>query len=400
MSKNSMINFNKQSGSLDVVINEKFIADNYDYASSFEKINLKNLEALLKKENFKKYTFPIDVNTYSSKYIHEDGTLIDGFCSKLENNSDIGIFTKNLDSLEKWYNLIFNKILKPTLLEENVQIVYSELSLTSIGLKIIKKIFKEKDFSKINENYYPDLDADIFAERFLTEGENIVLLNGQSGTGKTKFFSLLLKKFLGKKELISQNRSIAKVDTNEENYEDDYYVTQNNTFNIKVAYTKNKALLQSDDFWDHIKSSNYDFIILDDIYLTARDETQEDGFVSQLLSYSDGLMPSSTKFLISSNNEDYQIDNAILRAGRLFESLDLIPLTKEEALNVWISENLEADLFYKYFNDKSEILQADLGSTIKKLSIGKNNIKSYFKKNNEKMSKKGRKTKKVVGFHP
>lgn len=394
----SIISFSKQSGLLEGTINEKFIADNYSHGYSFEGINLNKFKTLFKKMNIVSHIFAIDVNTYYDKmFFEKEGVFLDCFCSKNENRIDVTVFGKSLTETEKFYKIIFDKVLKPELTKEDIQIVYSELSMATTGMRVAKKIFKEKDFKKIDDNYYPDLDVDLFTERFLSEQENILILNGPSGIGKTKFCTLLLKKCLLNKELIIQNRDFSKANENE--MDDEEYFSQDNTFNIKVCYTKNKNLLQLDEFWDHIKVNNYDLVILDDIYLSSREERQEDSFISQLLSYSDGLFPSSTKFVITSNNEDYQIDDAILRAGRLFDSLELRPLKKEEALLIWLSNNLSEDSFNSEFKNEKEILQSNLGSIIKKMIIGNKEIKSYFKDKERELSKKGKSGKKVVGFN-
>jgi hypothetical protein len=92
------------------------------------------------------------------------------------------------------------------------------------------------------------------------------------------------------------------------------------------------------------------------------------------------------------------IDTAVLRKGRTFDILELRPLKRAEALNIWLSEDLTEDEFNKEFESSSTVLQADLGSTIKLIKAAKeknmelkpyifeNGISTYHKaKNKPKM---------------
>ena len=65
------------------------------------------------------------------------------------------------------------------------------------------------------------------------------------------------------------------------------------------------------------------------------DERNRNRFLSNLLSFTDGIQKNYTKFIFTTNQSFDDIDSAVLRKGRLFDVLELRELTNEEALEVW-----------------------------------------------------------------
>jgi len=135
-----------------------------------------------------------------------------------------------------------------------------------------------------------------------------------------------------------------------------------------------------------------------DYFLTSRneelqtsDDAEKNKFLSQFLSFTDGIEQNETKFIITTNQPFDDIDDALLRKGRLFDILELRKLTNEEALNVWTS----AGLLKEKFIFAGDVLQADLGSEIEKHLNKEIKIEQYLLEDNISKIKKFNKK---IGF--
>ena len=147
-----------------------------------------------------------------------------------------------------------------------------------------------------------------------------------------------------------------------------------------------------------------DMLLLDlddlDYMLTKRDsevmtndDAKKNAFLNQLLSFTDGVQKNKTKFIITTNQHFEDVDTALLRKGRLFDILEFRKLKNDEALTIWLSEDLKEEEFRKIFSD--DVSQADLGSEIAKRKNKriKNTISSYLKEKD--ISKIQRKSKRM-----
>lgn len=222
--------------------------------------------------------------------------------------------------------------------------------------------------------------------------ETILILSGKTGTGKSKFISYILKYLIDNPKILglSSDSTFASAK--------DY---------ISVAYIKNEKILASDEFWVQMKEKSYDLVILDDLdyFLSPRKqsvdsikEDEKDKFVSELLSFTDGLIKNKTKFIISTNRDIDAVDEALQRPGRLFDIFSFKDLSNEEALIIWVKNKLKKKCFIKGFSNGS-VLQAELGKKIS--SYKKNNgkaYKSYFKKDAKVSVASEFKKKKKIGF--
>lgn len=245
------------------------------------------------------------------------------------------------------------------------------------------KIYKKNDFSYANKLYYPYIKTDIMFKQLFTNKENILILCGIPGTGKTSLTSQLMKYSLENVDILPYKKSL---DISERF--------------IKVAYIKSTEILAMDEFWRTLSSKQYDIVILDDLdyFLTARDQEIQTGedvernkFLSQFLSFTDGIEQNKTKFVITTNQTFKDIDSALLRKGRLFDILELRELTNKEALNIW----LDAGLPKKLFMFEGAVLQADLGSEIEKHLNEDVKIEKYL---TDKSISKIKKFTKKIGF--
>jgi len=224
------------------------------------------------------------------------------------------------------------------------------------GLKYDVNTIGEEDIEDISTDFYPDFKStDMFFEEFLKAKENIVVIAGKSGIGKSKFATLALKYAIEHGEEFSDD--------------DDYYEEDGN---INVAYVKNEKILALDTFWIDLRKFDYNFVILDDLdfFLSPRNqvvnseiEELKNQFVSHFLSFSDGLLPNKTKFIITTNRDIDSIDEALLREGRMFGVFSFSELTYDQAKEIWIKNELNEEDFEKEFSEE-KVLQSKLGSKI------------------------------------
>jgi SpoVK/Ycf46/Vps4 family AAA+-type ATPase len=227
--------------------------------------------------------------------------------------------------------------------------------------------------------------------QYLLSKETLLLLSGETGTGKTKVIDLFLQ----------YATSVAETFFIKE--EDDIPY-------ISAVYVKNTEILSMDRFWMDIAREKYDVIILDDVdhMLISREHNTDSfndnirgKFISNFLSFSDGITNTKTKFIITTNQATNNMDTAILRKGRCFDVLKFRNLKKKEAQEIWKEAKLPFELFKKEFDDVDIIKACDLGSKIelyrnlKKQNSG--DIKSYVLEDNISLYKNSSDTiKKVI----
>lgn len=244
--------------------------------------------------------------------------------------------------------------------DEDVHLYKQSYFLNNGTLDKAVKTIKKEELNYISEKYYPYIDTNIMFDQFFTGSENILLLVGEPGLGKSKMSSLILK-------YAFENTDKIPYDKKENNavLESQY---------IEVSYVKSTEVLANDKFWRTLEDSAPDFVIIDDLdyMLTKRDaevmsseEQIKNMFLNQFLSFTDGIEKNKTKFIITTNQKYDDIDSALLREGRLFDILELRQLDRFEALDIWKDNNLSEDDFNKVFTTH-EILPAKLGSEINK----------------------------------
>lgn len=271
-------------------------------------------------------------------------------------------------------------------ISEEADIIINTVTIGSQGLNQNYKTFDRKQLGDISYKYYPYIDVEEMFLQFTKYNENILCLLGKSGLGKTALISCYMR-------FMTENPSLF---LDKELDED----------NFNVMYIKSEEVLSSDSFWSTLECNYYDLIVLDDLdyFLGTRNvvETNEDlqkiKFISNLLSYTDGIQESKTKIIITTNREVKDIDDAILRKGRMFDIIELRKLHNDEALDIWLSYNLKKELFHEFFGSSDEILAADLGSEINKLKTDNQKTRpSYILEDNISIMKNYNKNK-SVGF--
>lgn len=254
------------------------------------------------------------------------------------------------------------------------------------------KLIDIEEFNDISKLYYPYIDTDTMFQQFFTGSENIMILAGLPGLGKTKLVSLMLKYAYNNTEYLPYDKM-------------DIDIIENQF--ISVGRVKSTNVLASDQFWESIQKAQHDFIILDDLdfMLTKREsevQTQDDvirnQFLSQFLPFTDGIENNNTKFIITTNQTYEHMDSALLRKGRLFDILELRNLKVQEAKEIWLENSLKEEDFNTLFSNNSVVNPADLGSEIHKRTNKriKNKTKNYLLEPEISKVQKARKNKKIM----
>lgn len=216
--------------------------------------------------------------------------------------------------------------------------------------------YRLEEMREFKKEYYPYIDVDEMFKQFILSNENILVVIGEPGLGKSKLLNVYQRFLL-------ENLDLVKKDDSKES-----------ASAVTAFYLKNESVLSDDEFWNEINEELPDLVILDDIdyFLTHRTaevqtnlDEQKNKFISNFLTATDGLFSKTkkTKFLITTNLSAEDLDVALLRKGRMFDIIKLRPLTKEEAKNVWDTYDLDED-FEKYFKTE-KVFASDLGSRIK-----------------------------------
>ena len=262
---------------------------------------------------------------------------------------------KSLELINK-FNIIYNNIIKNELSELNIT-MYSYYLNGMGGCEYVRSFFKN-DF-KPKKNYIPYIDTDEMFKQFFGGDENILLLVGKSGTGKSKLTSVAIE-YLASIKVNSGNRTVATI--------------------------SDANILLNDFFWYQIRDNKIDLVILDDFdfMLGSRDseDTKHNKFLSKFLTFTDGVRKNKIKFIVTTNQEYRDMDKAILRKGRLFDVLEMRELSLEEGLEIWKSEGITepypfdnsvtiADLAYCINNLKGVEPRKEY---LKDLSVRKTNI--------------------------
>ncbi len=393
----------KEAYSVSQMLFESFLSKNYNINFDiFEANKMKTLE-VLKNFNLKEMVFPWNLSTQTNYYkgistVDNTELLVLVDIKEFKGDCEISIYSQTLEAMNLIYTTLFEKAVRDFIKKNEVIISFTDFVLAGGQVQESSKRLKKETYNYISEKYYPFIKMDEFINEFLTRQENILVLTGETGTGKTKFSSLILKYAIDNYNLIED--SLKLNNSYDEEEEEDEYGDREGSIDekekeIKVGYLKNEDILAMDSFWSIIKNKRFDFIILDDLDYMLLPRTREvdstidinrSKFISQLLSYTDGMIPNSTKFIITSNKSDKEIDKALMRPGRMFDILSFRPLIQKEALNIWLSFELKEELFYKNFEEEIEISHAALGSLIYQMRL-KGTRKNYMNEDNISITK-------------
>lgn len=230
--------------------------------------------------------------------------------------------------------------------DNEIEVTYYYNSTTH-GLVASDLYVPRERLEPIHVELYPDIDIDQLLVSYTQAQESIMLLNGLPGVGKTTFIKFLLAR--GEYE--------------------------------RIAYIKDPDVMGMGNLWGKLTNESFDLLIFDDLDtgLAPRSQNPGNNFMTQLLSFSDGIFHSTnSKIIITTNQKVQEIDSALVRAGRCFDFLQLHALTNAQALNAWVNVlNLPADKFHAVFKNSKSITQAALMSEAR--LINSSNSRSYIR---------------------
>lgn len=214
----------------------------------------------------------------------------------------------------------------------------------------------------LRKELYPYLGVDKLVNTFLGSQENLFLLYGDPGVGKTCMMKTILREtaFLTK----SNYHAIYIKDTAALRLPELWVQLGNMSKNTSISPAQGGDEAPT-AFNIGNDTSACVYLILDDLdnELGQRAKGADNFIVSQLLSFSDGLFENHLKVIITTNQEIKDIDSAIIRPGRCFDVLNLRQLTKKEALDVWVNTlQCSEELFEQSFANAESVSQAALMS--------------------------------------
>lgn len=338
------------------------------------------------RENYKLEEFNYSKSAYNSeKKFFSDSVIIT--MSGNSRDTAFNIYCKSEYDLNRIYKMYLKHV--DTEEETEVKCFFESFFIKGNGIDKTTKVLSLKDVKDTSELYYPFMNCKQLFEEFCTGNENILILLGSPGLGKTRLSNLLFKHLFQEPENIPYDKLEAIPELDEQFF--------------NVAYVKSTDILAMDEFWRTLQKELPDFVILDDLdfMLTKResevmtaDDVKKNAFLNQLLSYTDGVQKNRTKFIITTNQHFDDVDTALLRKGRLFNILEFRKLTNPEALKIWLEAELKEEDFHEHF--QGDVLQSDLGSEIakRKNTRVKNKASSYLyepeiskvKRKNKRMS--------------
>lgn len=207
------------------------------------------------------------------------------------------------------------------------------------GKYIPNRVFiNDNDICEIKPSFYPNLVLSVeeYQRKFIESNQNILILLGPPGTGKSKFLKNMIVK-RGLKSFVIQNSEVFK--------------------------TSNAI--------DYCNDEIYDIIIIEDNDVILDKRARGNLNMSNLLNISDGVASSGKKIVFSTNLEDVSsIDEAILRPGRCFDVLHFDHLNREQAAEVLKDLNKENfDLSEKEYWTLAELFNERNSYSTRKIDV-------------------------------
>jgi len=186
-----------------------------------------------------------------------------------------------------------------------------------------------KNSEAINE-FYPWLrgrDLNEYYNSYFASDENILLLVGDPGTGKTTFIKNMLL-----------------------------------TKGLSAVITYDEKLMRDDGFFLDFITGDKDILIIEDADTLIYDREKEgNNIMSKILNVSDGIIKNVDKKIIFSTNitDISRIDSALMRPGRCFDTIEFTKLSREQATAILKAKNITRELSNeKKFFTLAEILSS------------------------------------------
>ncbi len=389
MENNNNLNVNMvsdfQNEVSDIMFNRDVLG-RYNFCMDALLVSKKNiekfLEVLKEKYNFTRTKLSVTKKQTINLVEYKDEWMIKFYEAGEEEELVVSIY-----SLDYTIGSVILDLFKEYELQiEDDVIIMTSLYYEDGRIKEGSKILRSNDFADVKKEYYPYLKSDVMFEHFSKAPENILMITGEPGIGKTKLINLYMNYMLENIDAFVNNKGEGEVEMDQ-------------LKEVSVLYVKSEELLSTDKFWSYLNANqHYSLVILDDFdnFLSPRVEnirTESDNmrnkFISYFLSLTDGTLKSDIKFVITTNRKVEKMDTALLRKGRAFDVLSLRKLKNEEALKIWLVEGLKEEDFVLKFGDSEEVTQADLGSEIHvKRTFGDNEEPQYLLEDDISLLKK------------
>jgi len=337
----------------------KYLVDYYGFSV---------VDSLSTRDNFWKFintlvdctTYRFEISSTSKVYYIEQNSKDFLIISDVGNSDifNVNIFGRDIAMTEK----VYQDFKKFEHVDDEIMVNFNTFSNVNNKITEYNNPLKACTFNDDIPDYYPYLNTDELFRQFTLSNENILVLSGAPGTGKTRATNLYIKWLIKNPDICREY----KIYDNAGGDDDEQSFT--------VGYVKNEEILAHDGFWETITKFNPALVFLDDAdfclssrknEVTSSEDFAKNKFLGQLLSFTDGITKNRTKFIITTNVDIDDIDTAILRKGRTFDILKLRNLTNQEALNIWKSKGYSEEAFSNYITSDN-IPACDLGSAINK----------------------------------
>lgn len=179
------------------------------------------------------------------------------------------------------------------------------------------------DDDVLPENYPFITNLDKFIDDYIKSNEQILLLMGEPGTGKTRLVRHILKKMSYNKKEKSDIVTLTGI-------LDTAYDSTN--ADLDAIYTTDSKTLENDELIISFLTEPYDVMILEDMDFNLKSRSEGNTSMYRLLASSDGVLTNRDKKIIISTNVDSEskIDDALIRPGRCFSIIKTRKLKSNE----------------------------------------------------------------------
>lgn len=275
----------------------------------------------------------IDVNSMRFNFLDEVFFVIDNTNFVIVNYD---LFNRNEEDQGGYYNINIYSLHRENAIEikEHLYNNLKKAQINSVNWAFMTRsgnvIHKEMKLSEKNtdahDSFYPWIKEGLnsYFKRFINSDENVLLLVGIPGTGKTTF----IKNMLARHEL-----------------------------NAIITY--DEKLMGDDQFFLDFILGDKDMLIIEDADEMIKSREKSDNTVlSKILNVSDGLIKGINKKIIFSTNitDKGKIDSALMRPGRCFDVIDFREFTHDETLKVLKVTGIEKEVKSNHSYTLAELL--------------------------------------------
>lgn len=299
--------------------------------------------------NSDKFIFSYDEMTSRIYFIGKDKnkrldsrfeiTMQDNITSTLSIKSSIDTY-KNVIDLAQTKNIKFSSHS-----EHKLQANYINWAVGYDGQrKIMYNELRVKESNNIKDCFYPSITekynvtVDNFIDEYLKSDESVLLLTGRKGSGKTELI----------RQIISKSEKNAQI-------------------------TFNKEIIRDNGFYyDFFSSDYYDILIIEDADDILMKRESGNDIMDLFLNLSDGIISNKEKkFIFTSNLPNLNsIDEALLRNGRCFATIEFKTLTEKQAKDIANELDIEYTKDIQCLADAFAAKNKFIGKTTKPKSFG------------------------------